>query len=334
MIQTRVIQKYCSTIEFVDEVLSSPTSIYVIDYEVHRLCPDLVSEGGDIFVLPKGEASKTEEVQKKLIDFLFEKKCTKDTTLIAVGGGSTLDLVGFVASIYMRGLSLTYVPTTLLAMVDASIGGKTAINTPFGKNLIGTFYPPKKVLICPMFLNTLSTEEKQNGVFEILKLALVYDSSLLDLAEDKWIYRAVLAKSQIVEKDPLDLGLRRILNFGHTVAHGLEAASSFQIPHGRAVAIGSVVEAFMSFKMGFLSERDFQTVLKIFDPYSLKLPKSYHRKIFLESLFLDKKNSNGQVRCVLLEKIGKAASFDGAYCKEVPFFILEEASAFMENRYG
>lgn len=260
-----------------------------------------------------------------MIDKLFKLGADRNTTLIALGGGATTDLVGFVASIYMRGLALILVPTTLLAIVDASIGGKTAIDTPFGKNLIGTFYEPKAIFVDLDTLKTLPEKERFNGLAEITKMALIYDPSIMGDIE-----KAIEAKMKIVAQDPLDQGLRRILNFGHTIGHALEAVSDYEMAHGEAVVLGCLAESHLSMRLGYLSEGDFDQIQALYPP--LKLPQGYTRTKFLQALSHDKKKASGAIRFVLIDRIGHALPFDGAYCRAVSLSELEPTLDWMENR--
>lgn len=264
------------------------------------------------------------------MDALFRAGVGKDGTLIALGGGATTDLVGFIASIYMRGLSLILIPTTLLAIVDASIGGKTAVDTPFGKNLLGTIYPPKAVFADLDTLKTLPEKERFNGLAEILKMGLIYDRMIWEEREP--ILQAIQAKISIVEQDPTDKGVRRILNFGHTIGHALEAVADYTIPHGMAVALGCVVESHLSMRLNYLSPLDFASIQARYHSFFLRLPKEYNRSRFLEALSRDKKNVAGKIRFVLIDQIGHAIPFDGDYCRAVSLEELEDTLNWMEKR--
>jgi 3-dehydroquinate synthase len=292
--------------------------------------------GADLILIPSGEKAKTRQIKEKLEDALLEKGCGKDTVLIAVGGGSTSDLVGFTASTYLRGVPLILVPTTLVAMVDASIGGKTAIDTPHGKNLIGTFYPPRYILADTDTLKTLPEKEWKNGFAEILKMGLVCDPSILeaDPASPSTILKAIEAKILITQKDPFDQSLRRILNFGHTIGHALETVSNYEISHGEAVAIGSMTEVYLSHLLGHLNQEDFLKIEKIYSSrFNLSLPKTYMRPALLKALLFDKKKELGLVRFVSLQKIGKAHPFNNSYCSPAPLKELELALDWMEKKY-
>lgn len=268
-----------------------------------------------LFTVPSGEEAKTLASCNKLIDQLFEEGFGKTSLLIAIGGGATTDAVGFVASIYMRGISLLLIPTTLLGMVDAAIGGKTALDTSFGKNLLGTTYHPKAVLIDLDILKTLPPKEVQNGMAEVIKMGLIFDPAILGATKEKQIELAIHAKIATIEKDPTEKGLRRILNFGHTIGHALEKISDYRLRHGEAVAIGSLAAAHLSMQLGFLPEQEFKKIEKLYPPFSL--PSNYTRDKLFETMRHDKKAIDGAIRFVLIDRIGHALEFDGAYCRAV-----------------
>lgn len=299
----------------------------------------------ELLSIPSKESLKTRETKQRLEDELLQKKYGRDTVLIALGGGVTTDLVGFLASTYLRGVPLLLIPTTLLAMVDASIGGKTGVDTPHGKNLVGTFYPPKAIVCDLQTLETLPDKEWLNGLAEILKSGLIADPSLWNLCEKGWrsapiieqiVEKTAFVKMNVVQQDPLEKGMRRILNFGHTVAHGLEAISEFKLPHGEAVALGLIIESYLSMRLEHLPQDEFEQIqAKISHAgYSLRLPSSYTRDGFLEAMTFDKKKAQGALRFTLIEKIGKTHSFDGEYCRSVPPKQLDEMLSYMEKHYG
>jgi 3-dehydroquinate synthase len=289
----------------------------------------------DILTIPSGETAKSLETATYLIDELLKRGCGRDTLLIALGGGVTTDLVGFVASVYMRGIPLILIPTTLLSMVDAAIGGKTAINTPHGKNLMGTIFPPKAILADLNTLQTLPEKERLNGLAEILKMGLIFDASIWKMAESDpdLILKAIQGKIAIVEQDPTERGLRRILNFGHTIGHALEALANYEIPHGEAVALGCVVEAYLSLQLGYLAEGDFEEIRARYQCFPLKLPEVYRRARFLQAMAHDKKKALGEIRFVLIDRIGHALPFEGAYCRAVVQSELESTLDWMERTY-
>lgn len=291
----------------------------------------------DLIELPDNAKNKT--TQEYLENALFKLGAGKDTILIALGGGVITDLVGFVASIYLRGVSLILIPTTLLAIVDATIGGKTAIDTPLGKNLIGTFYPAHAIIADLDTLKTLPEKEWLNGLAEILKIGLVLDPSIWELAKKnpkskELIEKAIEGKMAVVEKDPKEKGFRRILNFGHTIGHALEAVSHYALSHGEAVAIGSIAEAHLSMHLGYLKQEDFQEIQIPYSAFPLQLPKNYNKAAFLKALSHDKKKVGAQVRCVLIDAIGHALPFDGEYCRPISEKELEVTLDWMEKKYG
>lgn len=289
-----------------------------------------------LLLISTGENAKTKETSEMIENELFKLKYGRDTTLIALGGGVTTDLVGFVASIYLRGIDLILIPTTLLSMVDASIGGKTAIDTPFGKNLIGSFYFPRAIVMDLDTLKTLPGKERFNGLAEILKMGLISDSSILrdEIINNEMILKSIRAKIDIVEQDPLEKGRRRILNFGHTIGHGLEAISGYTMSHGEAVALGCLAESHLSMDLGYLSEDQFEQIHSLYQRFSLHLPKAYDRKKLIEALFYDKKKKNGQIRFVAIDQIGHALSFNGDYCRMVAECELKSTLHWMEKTHG
>lgn len=300
-----------------------------------------------LFPFPSGEKEKSRERKAAFEDMLLSQKFGRDTCMIALGGGVVTDLVGFLASTYCRGVSLVLVPTTLLAMVDAAIGGKTAVNTQFGKNLIGTFYPADRIYIDPETLSSLPLSEWTNGIAEIIKYALIHSPELFQMLRN-WnrtdasqvemiIQECVLIKAQVVEMDFEEkLGLRRILNFGHTIAHALETIENYRLPHGEAVAMGMLVESFISVRMGYLPEEalsEIEALIRSF-PFSLKISEEVTRKKMLSALLLDKKNACGAVRFVLLEKIGACLPFNKEYCTTIPEKTLDEALSWMFSLFS
>ncbi len=293
----------------------------------------------DLIVIPSGEKAKSEKMAAYIINELMALQAGRDTLLIAIGGGVTSDLAGFAASIYLRGIPLVLIPTTLLSAVDASIGGKTAINMPQGKNLIGTIHHPDAIFIDVDTFATLPEKEIFNGLAEILKMALIYDTSLLDLAQNDpkdpdLILKAVQAKISIIEKDPTEQGIRKMLNFGHTMGHALESLSNYEMSHGKAVALGCIAESYLSLRLGYLSQEDFNRIVPIYSRFSLALPSHYNRDKMLQAMAADKKRKQGEIRFVLLEALGKAASFDGSYCRPVSREELASTLDWMEEEYS
>jgi 3-dehydroquinate synthetase len=226
-------------------------------------------------------------------------------------------------------------------MVDASIGGKTGIDTPHGKNLIGSYYPAKAIISDLDTLESLPETEWRNGLAEILKAALIADSSLWPLCDSEWRSRlvsiaelAIRVKISAIETDPLEKGRRRILNFGHTVAHALEAAAQYRIAHGEAVAIGLMAESYLSMRLGLLQKNFFQEITAKIEAsgFALRMPPSYDRTRFFDAMAYDKKTAKGALRFTLIEQIGQAANFNGEYCSPVPVELVHEMTQWMESK--
>ena len=292
---------------------------------------------------PAGERNKSRETKQMIEDQLLARRLGRDSLILAVGGGVVCDMAGFVAATYARGVPLVFVPTTLLAMVDASIGGKTAVNTPQGKNLIGAFYPAKEVMIDISLLKTLPEREKLSGCSEIIKMGLVGSKELFYLMSeqsDQWkeddphFWMRVLklscdVKREIVQGDPRERGWRRILNFGHTIGHAIELLEGYEISHGEAVAVGMAVESFLSVKMGLFPFEKWDEVIEVLKkyPFSLTLSSSLEYDTLIDVLSTDKKALANQARFVLLKSIGMAARFNGAYCSVVEPEMLQESLA-------
>lgn len=318
------------------------TDSHVVVHWGKKLKQSLESFGieAELIPFPAGEIYKNRETKQSLEDILFQKKYGRDTCLIALGGGVVTDLVGFLAATYCRGIPVIYVPTTLLAMVDACIGGKTGINTPFGKNLIGTFTQPAAVFIDPATLNSLPDNEFNNGVVEMIKHGIVADSTLFSNLQEEWlkiknkephfliemIYTNCLIKKKIVELDEKEQGLRQLLNFGHTIGHAIEVLEDYQVSHGEAVAIGMLVESYLSMLSGYLKNTAFELLKSCLYRYGLPLKTKAFQNIaeFKQALILDKKTINNKARFVLLENIGKPYCADN-YATPVNPDLLDQA---------
>ncbi|MCB1213262.1 MAG: 3-dehydroquinate synthase, partial [Chlamydiia bacterium] len=259
-----------------------------------------------LFSFPAGEQNKSPETLCQLVDELSRRQWGRRCRVVGLGGGVTTDLAGLLASVYCRGVRYYAVPTTLLGMVDASIGGKTGVNLPSGKNLMGTFYCPECVWILPAFLRTLPLRERRQGIAEMIKHGLIAsavhfarlekgggellaDASLSYLSEA--IRESTAIKMDYVNDDPFDRGRRSQLNFGHTIAHGIEAASNYQISHGEAVAIGIAVESYLSTKLGKLTEGDYQRICSLLLKFELptKIPEGMSADHLIELMSSDKK---------------------------------------------
>lgn len=262
----------------------------------------------EIFVIPAGETSKNAAVKQSLEHALLENRFGRDTVILALGGGVVGDLAGFVAATYLRGVPYVQIPTTVLAMVDSSIGGKVGIDTPFGKNTLGAFWHPSLIVADLDTLNTLSEKERRNGWFEALKMFLILDPIAYQKAKAGFdptlLERAMELKMQVVESDVREEGLRAILNFGHSVGHAIESLSHYEVPHGYAVALGMLVEARISVGQGLWDARaweDLSEVLKNLDVDPNDLKKFTPQQLWA-TMQGDKKNREGKVRMVLLNK--------------------------------
>ncbi len=274
-------------------------------------------KGASIFSFPPGEKYKTRETKEKLEDLLLESGHTRDTTIVGLGGGVVTDIAGYVAATFCRGVPLVLIPTTLVGMVDAAIGGKNGVNTPLGKNMVGTIYHPERVIIDTRFLKTLTEKEYQNGKVEIMKMGLIADESLL-YSQD--IFQAIEVKRRIVALDSRETGRRRLLNLGHTVGHALEHLSGYEISHGEAVSLGIRIECQCAYRMGLLREKDWLIIEALFPKQEIP----YSQEELKSAMLLDKKSKGATFRFVLLKQIGKPLPFEGEYCSGVPDTILSE----------
>lgn len=289
------------------------------------------------FSFPPGEKYKTRKTKESIEDKLTKEGFGRDTVIVGLGGGVVTDLAGFVAATYCRGVRLVFIPTTLLGMVDAAIGGKNGVNTPKAKNRIGTIYFPELVLIDTDFLKSLSQKEMLMGGAEILKYGLIGDPSLFqDLSKlfssiEKTIEKSIAVKRRVVDEDPEERGLRRILNFGHTIGHALETIENYKISHGEAVAIGLLVESYISHLMGYLNGPNFHKIERLFasSDFNLKISGRVTKQKMMAAMALDKKAKGKSPRFVLIEDIGKVVPFDGEYCTSLPKEILDLALEWM-----
>ena len=264
------------------------------------------------FVFKNGEASKNIKTYGEILEFLAKNNITRSDAIVAFGGGVVGDISGFAASTFLRGIRFVQIPTTLLAMVDSSVGGKTAIDLEGGKNLCGTFWQPSLVICDYSFLKTLPEEIFADGMAEVIKYSIIRDSSLYDLLMDNGarenieevIARCVSIKRDIVNEDELDTGVRALLNFGHTAAHSIEKLSDYAVSHGRAVGMGMVIATMGAQKMGLCSEGDVEKMRNAVKLYGLCDTCPYSPEDIYSIALSDKKRSGGHLTLVLPEKIG------------------------------
>jgi 3-dehydroquinate synthase len=274
----------------------------------------------DVVDFPAGEASKNMQTGLRIVDRLMARGADRTSALIALGGGVVGDITGFVASIYMRGIPYIQVPTTLLAQVDSSIGGKTGIDLSNGKNILGTFYQPKGVFIDLAFLKTLEPRELKNGLAEVVKYGIIDDPELFGILEAKTeaikkgdvdlleeiVTRSCRIKKGVVEIDELEKGVRRILNFGHTIGHAIETESGYTISHGDAVSMGMVASALISERMHHLPSEDRGRIIALIREMGLSdhIPKKLSPDGIIARMKGDKKKAGDVLNFVLLKKIG------------------------------
>lgn len=277
----------------------------------------------DTCILPDGEVYKTLETYGVIMTTLLEAKHNRTTTIIALGGGVVGDMAGYAAATYQRGVPFIQVPTTLLSQVDSSVGGKTGVNHPLGKNMIGAFYQPQAVIIDTETLSSLPPRELSAGMAEVIKYGLICDapffdwlelemSELMALDNDKVsdaIYRSCVAKAKVVAQDEREGGIRAILNLGHTFGHAIETEMGYgNWLHGEAVAAGCVLAVDLSWRMGNLTDQDVERSINLFKAANLPVlpPVNMTLDSFIERMALDKKVLDGNLRLVLLGSLGDA----------------------------
>ncbi len=287
-----------------------------IIYEAFSKCEGKIN----YYLLKPGEKSKSYRELNKIYSFLLSNDYGRDTVIFAIGGGVTGDLAGYAASSFMRGVQLVHIPTTLLAAVDSSIGGKTGINFDNKKNMIGAFYQPKLVIVDTGFYDTLPKEEKISGMGEIIKYAYLsgkefYDYLLKNFnlllnsktkALEKVIFESAAIKAAVVSQDEKEIGLRKILNLGHTFGHAFESGLNFKIKHGQAVTAGIISALYLSHQIGIITGERLEDYLKL--PAMIKLPAKVTglKLVDIYSIMLhDKKNREGKIKFVLIAGTGK-----------------------------
>lgn len=324
-------------IDFLHDCNNQKRNIFVLcDTNTIEYCLPLFqtlfpqTKSASVYCIQSGEAYKTIETATAFWKLLLQQQADKHTVIVNLGGGVITDLGGFAASLFKRGVDFIHVPTTLLAMVDAAIGGKNGVNIDGFKNQSGSIVIPRYVYIDTDFLKSLPHIEKVNGYAEMIKHALVADKLFYkSLSEQRnfealqIIEKAIAIKQSIVASDPYEINERKLLNFGHTIAHALESMYHLQrqnISHGKAVAVGIIVESYLSCKMGFISEAALNEITGFVQSLFKFDDKDFNVEKLLPFMMADKKNKQGQLRFTLLESIGK-----GVVDIPVPIAMIEDA---------
>lgn len=279
------------------------------------------------FVFPNGERSKNIHIYAEILEFLAQNRVTRTDCIVALGGGVVGDMAGFAAATYQRGIDFIQVPTTLLACVDSSVGGKTAIDLTAGKNLAGAFYQPRAVLCDPETLSTLSDRLFSDGMAEVIKYGVIFDKAFFDfLCENEAkenletvIETCVKLKRDVVEQDEKDKGLRGLLNFGHTLGHAVEGCSDFSVSHGSAVAIGMVLASRGAYRTGMTDADCTAPLLKILQKYDLPTATEYSAEQLLERALSDKKRDGGSITLVIPKTLGKCVLYKVGTDALLPF---------------
>jgi 3-dehydroquinate synthase len=293
----------------------------------------------ELLIFPAGEAHKTRASWGELTDGLLRSGIGRDGAVLALGGGVVGDLAGFAAACWMRGIDCVQLPTTLLAMVDSSVGGKTAVDLPQGKNLVGAFHPPRLVVADTATVATLPRPERAQGLVEAVKHGAIVDLAYLDRLEadlgvlldgapeatTEAVVRSVEIKAQVVSEDEREAGLREVLNFGHTIGHAVEAAAGYRLTHGSAVAIGMVLEARLGEELGVTRAGAAARLARIMEQLGLSLapPEGVDPDAVLGFVRSDKKARQGRARYVLLAELGRVARDAGRWAREVPDRAVE-----------
>ncbi|MFN8666610.1 MAG: 3-dehydroquinate synthase [Gemmatimonadaceae bacterium] len=328
---------------YVAEVAPAPTIVVITDTQVGALhLPAVVGSlrhflphARTIFrAIAPGESQKSRESWSALTDWMIGERCGRDTTLVALGGGVVGDLAGFVAATFMRGIPFVQVPTSLLAMVDASVGGKVGVDTPAGKNLVGAFHQPHAVLVDPTVLQTLDPAHRRAGLAEVIKHGIIADAAYLARAVSlgpalvegttmDWqgdalgalIARSIEIKAAVVREDEREGGLRQILNFGHTIGHAIEAASNFSLLHGEAIAIGMVLEGALGERLGIAEPGTTEQIRAALQAVGLPTtrPASQDALTLLDLMRVDKKARQGHIVFALPSSIGRMAGAEVRY---------------------
>lgn len=317
----------------IKEVTSAERVAVITDDTVDKLYSDVVmkslSDAGFEtfkFVFPHGEKSKNISTFSSILEFLAESGLTRTDALVALGGGVVGDVAGFAAASYLRGIDFIQIPTTLLACVDSSVGGKTAIDLKAGKNLAGAFYQPKLVIADFETLSTLTDGIFADGMAEVIKYGVIFDKAFFEFLRDNEakdnleyvITRCVELKRDIVNADEKEKGVRALLNFGHTVGHAIEKCSGYKIPHGSAVAVGMVIISRAAYKCSFCDENCTDIIASLNKKYSLPVSTDFSASELSSAAMADKKRAGDKIKLIIPEALGNCV------IKSVPTSELEK----------
>jgi len=324
--------------------IAGSQAVIITDEVVAPLYLDKVSSslsGKKVFeiILPDGENTKTLHMTERLFDELLKIPCDRNVTLLALGGGVIGDIVGFTAACYQRGVAFIQIPTTLLSQVDSSVGGKTAVNHPIGKNMIGAFYQPRRVISDIKTLSTLDTREFSSGMSEVIKYGLINDLAFFEWIEanidaimnkhvealEYLVERSCLNKARIIELDEKEGGVRALLNLGHTFGHAIETGMGYgRWLHGEAIAIGIVMAADMSKKLGWLGGEEVERIKTLLSCAQLSVEpfSGIDRDKIIDLMRRDKKVQDGNIKLILMRAIGQAEIVDN-YCEAALHSTLE-----------
>lgn len=316
----------------------------VTDRNLNSTYPDIWRQFGDFrYVFMPGERSKTLTTVMNICGAAAENLLDRDGVIVAVGGGVVGDLSGFAAAIYMRGINFVQIPTSLLAMVDSSVGGKTGADLPEGKNLVGAFHQPLLVIIDGNFLHTLPLRELRNGLAEVVKYGLIMDAKFFALLEenaekllqiplDLELYNQIISrccqlKAQVVAEDELEQARRAILNFGHTFGHAAELLTSYQLSHGEAVAIGMTLACDFAVSKGLCAPETSERLKALLAKLKLPttLPAECKAGAMLDAMHRDKKCRHGKIRLILPRQIGEVVIYDDADEMEILDLLRSQA---------
>lgn len=317
----------------IKEVTSAERVAVITDDTVDKLYSDVVmkslSDAGFEtfkFVFPHGEKSKNISTFSSILEFLADSGLTRTDALVALGGGVVGDVAGFAAASYLRGIDFIQIPTTLLACVDSSVGGKTAIDLKAGKNLAGAFYQPKLVIADFETLSTLTDGIFADGMAEVIKYGVIFDKAFFEFLRDNEakdnleyvITRCVELKRDIVNADEKEKGVRALLNFGHTVGHAIEKCSGYKIPHGSAVAVGMVIISRAAYKCSFCDENCTDIIASLNKKYSLPVSTDFSASELSSAAMADKKRAGDKIKLIIPEALGNCV------IKSVPTSELEK----------